>query len=77
MLIKGLDLGKKGKLYFTLIVAAAILTVALCAYTASASTLTAAQAIVNNNGTSIKRVLIANAIARAPVTLRSLNYYAK
>ncbi len=42
-------MGKKGKLYFRLIVAVAILTAAIYAYSVIASALAATPVIVNNN----------------------------
>ena len=61
MLIKGLDLGKKGKLYVKFIVAVAILAAAIYAYSAVASAPTSTPVIVNTSGTLIGCTQIANA----------------
>lgn len=61
MLIKGFDLGKKGKLYLGFIVVAAILAAAFYAVSVFASAPASTPVIVNANGALLGSTQIANA----------------
>ena len=58
MLIKGLDLGKKGKLYLEFILAVALVAVIIYSYLALASVPTSTPVIISNNGTTVNGVQI-------------------